>query len=112
MPLCSEDKLSAIIQERGEGAISSDKVAVYKQAPVMRPIVLVGPSRKDSEVRISVCAGGEGLKGVSVCVGGGGTQRYVGVGGLRGTCVWGEGLIGVSVCGGGRRGVSVWEGGM
>ena len=58
LPLCSEEKLSAIIQERGEGAISSDKVAVYKQAPVMRPIVLVGPSRKDSEVRVSVWGGG------------------------------------------------------
>ena len=54
--LPSEEKLLAHrqrlaaekMEERGEG--EREGLLVYEDAPLMRPIVFLGPSRKDSEV--------------------------------------------------------------
>ena len=55
--LPSEEKLLAHrervvregLEEMGEG--EGEGLLVYEDAPIMRPIVFLGPSRKDSEVR-------------------------------------------------------------
>ena len=56
--LPSEEKLLAHrervvregLEERGEG--EGEGLLVYEDAPIMRPIVFLGPSRKDAEVSI------------------------------------------------------------
>ena len=56
--LPSEEKLLAHrervvregLGERGEG--EGEGLLVYEDAPIMRPIVFLGPSRKDSEVGV------------------------------------------------------------
>ena len=51
----SEAKLMSVRSECGDACVE-----VYQRAPVMRPLVLLGPTSKESEVCVCVC--------VCVCV--------------------------------------------